>query len=126
MSNKLIVTPGVQEYTLNITEFKVQNPATMTQEKDIISDPTNLTAENTVLIGAGYRRKRVKLAGYCTLSEMGSIEDLYENNNTVYLSLYIGTTEVIVSSITWVITALEQTYSIAEERVQYTMEFTKK
>ena len=63
---------------LNITEYSRPPAEIFMKEKDLLPDPTNLLQPSTILQGAGRRRKRRELSGYCTKEAFDALEaDFY-------------------------------------------------
>lgn len=107
--------------TLNIQTISVEPSPGILNEVMILPDPTDITANNSILQGVGYKRTVIKVTGWASLTDLGTLLGYKDDNASYNLEIYIGATKHI--DLNCIIQELTYTANIADDRAVYTATF---
>lgn len=73
---------------LHVRALSVEESPTNITEVDVLADPTTPNSINTVLSGAGHKRSKYSIEGFCTYLELLPLQSYFNGKQVKILTVY--------------------------------------
>ncbi len=111
------------EVNLSIKSLDIDESPSAINEVDIIADPTNPNDLNTVLIGTGNKRTRVRVSAICFGADLAPLRSYFNSKETDLLNVFYNQEEIlelecIIDKFSWKLEPEARIVSLELEFVQ--------